>query len=81
MFKNPFMFGVLNLLLIAPVYIFIINNIRQKEKINNEKPSYTTDLIVLCSIVFFVCSLTSHLIYSEKIIEATESFKTGGAPF
>jgi len=81
MFANPLFFGFLNVAIIAPLFIFIVNGIRSKDKQQNKAVSPMKEVVVLAIITFVVTAMSSYMVFKENIIAPTEDFSTGGAPF
>ena len=81
MFSNPLLFGLLNVGIIAPLFILIMNGIKNKDKQANIKTSPMKEIIALSVIAFVSISMSSYLVFQENIIAPTEDFATGGAPF
>ena len=81
MFANPLFFGLLNVAIIAPLFIFIVNGIRSKDKLQNKAVSPMKEVVVLAIITFVVTAMSSYMVFKENIIAPTEDFSTGGAPF
>jgi len=81
MFANPLFFGLLNVAIIAPLFIFIVNGIRSKDKQQNKAVSPMKEVVVLAIITFVVTAMSSYMVFKENIIAPTEDFSTGGAPF
>ena len=81
MFANPLVFAAVNLVIIVPLFVFIMNGIRNKDKENNVKTSPTKEIIVLSVLLFVVISLSTYLIFEQITQAPTEEFQTGGAPF
>jgi len=81
MFSNPLLFGLLNVAIIAPLFIFIINGVKRKDKQMKKETSPMKEVIVLALIVFLVSAITSYMVFKENIVAPTEDFATGGAPF
>jgi hypothetical protein len=81
MLANPLVFAAVNLVIIVPLFVFIMNGIRNKDKENNVKTSPTKEIIVLSVLLFVVISLSTYLIFEQITQAPTEEFQTGGAPF
>ena len=81
MFANPLLFGLLNVAIIAPLFIFIINGIRNKDKQENKEIKPMKEVITLAVITFVVSAVTSYMVFKENIVAPTEDFTTGGATF
>jgi hypothetical protein len=80
MLANPLVFAAVNLVIIVPLFVFIMNGIRNKDKENNVKTSPTKEIIVLSVLLFVVISLSTYLIFEQITQAPTEEFQTGGAP-
>ena len=81
MFSNPLLFGLLNVAIITPLFIFIINGIKNKDKQEKKETSPMKEVVVLAVITFVVSAMTSYMVFKENIVAPTEDFQTGGAPF
>jgi len=81
MLANPLVFAAVNLVIIVPLFVFIMNGIRNKDKENNVKTSPTKEIIVLSVLLFVVISVSTYLIFEQITQAPTEEFQTGGAPF
>ena len=81
MFANPLLFGLLNVAIIAPLFIFIINGIRNKDKQEKKETKPMKEVITLAVITFVVSAMTCYMVFKENIVAPTEDFVTGGAPF
>ena len=81
MLENPLVFAAVNLVIIVPLFVFIMNGIRNKDKENNVKTSPTKEIIVLSVLLFVVISVSTYLIFEQITQAPTEEFQTGGAPF
>jgi riboflavin transporter FmnP len=81
MFSNPLFFGLLNVAIIVPLFIFIMNGIKNKDKQSNVKTSPMKEIVALGVISFVSISLTCYLVFEQITQAPTEEFLTGGAPF
>lgn len=81
MFSNPFLFSLINIAIIVPIFIFIMNGIRNKDKTNNVKTSPMKEILVLAVILFIVITMSTYNVFEQITQAPTEEFATGGAPF